>query len=422
MARETFTHKEVLFRIVNPAPKFRNIEPGMWIRLSSMGSLDLVGEVTDKEPNFGGIVVAIDGDHSRVEEQIESDGHFEIVKKVDRSDTGPENEVNDETRNRGLDPPPYEAPPRWPSLETSDRGPPLGGRQERASGRGSTNIVVCFDGTRNENETENTNVHRIFNLQDKRYSISHYYSGVGVGARKFSRVLDELTGRGLFRTVRAAYTFVHGNFLEGDRIFIFGFSRGAYAARHLAGMIARMGTWNPVEATYDEYRRRLSSAASAKRKSQKYDVHFLGLFDCVPGNQYYLRDEALHPLNNPVLEPNIRNAAHAVSRDERRRSFRPLLFTPTEQDSFKQVWLPGYHFDVGGDDNEPLNNFALWWMLGEACAHGLIISELPTGVIDPRAPGRCSDWRTTRLGATCVRKSIPNIDTLVGPEPIFPRP
>ena len=295
------------------------------------------------------------------------------------------------------------------------------------------NIVVCLDGTRNQNETQNTNTHRVYEMRDKAHSASNYWSGVGVGGRLIGNGLDAVCGRGLFRTVRAAFTFVRGNYQPGDEIFIFGFSRGAYAARHLAGMITRVGLGLATEASYDRYRELLLSQTAP---STRQEVNFLGMFDCVPGNQLYLLRASLRVLNSPVLEPGIRNVAHAVSRDERRWSFKPLLFINGGQNTFHQAWLPGYHFDVGGDDNPPLNGFALWWMLREAYGHGLALTNIKCpaeadggwhhgrlGVklgfmpgIDSEAPGHPSDYWTTRLGVRCLRLSLQGSDK-VDPQP-----
>ncbi|WP_144378048.1 T6SS phospholipase effector Tle1-like catalytic domain-containing protein [Mesorhizobium amorphae] len=267
------------------------------------------------------------------------------------------------------------------------------------------NIVVCLDGTWNGNDLENTNVHRIIGLLDKRECISNYYSGVGVGSRWLEHKLDGATGRGVFRTVRAAYTFVKANYLKGDRIYIFGFSRGAYAARHLAGLIARCGLdWHP-EATYDRYRGILRG--EVEEGSRGVEVEFLGMFDCVPGNQIYMHTDAPRELNATNIERNILNVAHAVSRDEHRSLFKPLVFVSDQQKSFEQRWFPGYHFDVGGDRNKDLNNFSLAWMLVQACRCGLHLSgHIPT-TFNPSTPGvRGDDWTTT-IGVSCARSELP---------------
>ena len=286
------------------------------------------------------------------------------------------------------------------------------------------NIVVCLDGTRNQNETQNTNVHRIYGMVDKECSVANYLSGVGVGGRMISNALDSLGGRGLFRTVRTAYTFVQGNYLPGDRIFIFGFSRGAYAARHLAGMIVRLGFGLPSEQTYDRYRDLLRDGG---RPMTQQPVEFLGMFDCVAGNQLYSLRPDTRILNDPRLETGILNVAHAISKDDRRFSFEPLIFVSTGQTRFSQVWLPGCHFDLGGDRNPGLNAFALLWMLREAYAAGLELTLMkcpghaktawqdhgkPGGrdgfiaSVDSAAPGNPTEYWTTRLGLRCKRAEL----------------
>lgn len=276
------------------------------------------------------------------------------------------------------------------------------------------NIVVCLDGTWNGNDLENTNVHRIIGLLDKHKCISNYYSGVGVGSRPLERKLDGATGRGVFRTVRAAYTFVKANYLKGDRVYIFGFSRGAYAARHLAGLIARCGLdWHP-EATYDRYRSILRG--EAEEGGRGVDVEFLGMFDCVPGNQIYMLTDAPRELNAATIEKGIRNVAHAVSRDEHRSLFKPLIFVSDRQNSFEQRWFPGYHFDVGGERNKDLNNFALAWMLVQACKCGLSLAGAIPTVFNPSTPGtRGDDW-TTKIGVECARPDLPEAK-FIDPEP-----
>lgn len=199
-------------------------------------------------------------------------------------------------------------------------------------------------------------------------------------------------------------------------MFIFGFSRGAYAARHLASMIVRHGLRGWQGNIEETFRAWLASARTLCAQV-KETVHFLGLFDCVPGNQFYiLRDRSLH-LNASSLEDGILHFRHAVSRHERRWSFRPLLFKQGAQLTFAQHWFSGYHSDVGGGTgvSDGLASFSLWWMIREAHGLGLDFEniECPVhrhghalGVIrsaDPEAEPVCSDYWTTRLGLTWSR-------------------
>jgi hypothetical protein len=386
MAGETFEHDGVAFRIIKQAPEPQDIVAGDWLRIIYNpydGKPDRVGEVISCRRFW----------------PIMGDGHLGDDYRVDIALNGNADE------------------PYWflHSEEYCEIVLPL---SRHCPGRASRNIVVCFDGTRNQNETQNTNVHRLYELLDKRSTICSYYSGVGVGGRIIGNLLDSASGRGLFRTVRAAYTFVRGNYILGDKIFVFGFSRGAYAARHLAGMIARIGIKHHTEVGYDEYRRSLAGDTQHTRKGADHTVHFLGMFDCVPGNQLYTLGRVGSGVNNRILEPDILCMAHSVSTDERRWSFRPLIFSKTDQRQFNQAWFPGYHFDVGGDNNKPLNNFALAWMLVAAAESGLLTAQLADFDFDPTARGLPSDWPLTKLGLNCSRKSLPDTH-LISPQPDY---
>jgi hypothetical protein len=129
--------------------------------------------------------------------------------------------------------------------------------------------------------------------------------------------------------------------------------------------------------------------------------------------------KASRGLNSRALERRIRNMAHAVSRDERRWSFQPLIFEQDDQDIFEQRWFPGYHFDVGGDSNDKLNNFSLAWILVQACRCGLSLSGPIPLDFDPSAQGQCSDWPPTKWGLTCNRSELPEAKLILsGPCPI----
>jgi uncharacterized protein (DUF2235 family) len=211
---------------------------------------------------------------------------------------------------------------------------------------------------------------------------------------------------------------VSGNHQSGDRIFIFGFSRGAFAARHLAGMIARHGA-TAYQGNIEEGFRAWQDSVRHPCSQPKGTVHLLGLFDCVPGNHLYRLRDRSHHLNTQNLEPGVENFRHAVSVHERRWAFRPLLFrNSTHLASFKQCWFPGYHSDVGGGDCVAvgLSSLALWWMLREAYGLGLEVENIlcpkhrhghALGVVsctDPEDTPVSSDYFTTKLGLRWDRR------------------
>lgn len=238
-----------------------------------------------------------------------------------------------------------------------------------------------------------------------------YRPGVGANLGGYKKWLDSILGKGVFATARQAWEDLCANYEEGDRIFIFGFSRGAFAARHLAGMIVRHGLkgWQGrIELGFREY------LAEVDKPCQNVvtPVHFLGLFDCVPGNQLYLLNNRNTSLNHPVLEQGILHFRHEIAKLERRWSFRPLVFENGGQISFAQHWFPGYHSDVGGytGNSVGIACFCLWWMAREAYGLGLGLDNIEcprhlggsvmgiTRAANPDAMPVPSDYWTTRLG------------------------
>jgi uncharacterized protein (DUF2235 family) len=293
------------------------------------------------------------------------------------------------------------------------------------------NIAAFLDGTWNNavsTDTPQTNVYALFQSVARENQIKSYYPGVGAHTGWLGNFLYGATGKGVFQAARLAWQQISANYEDGDKVFIFGFSRGAYAARHLAGMIVRHGLrgWQGnIEETFRQWQANSGKPCALVRQ----EVHFLGLFDCVPGNHLYVwRDRSAH-LNAAQLEPGIQHVRHAVSLHERRWSFRPLIFEPSEHHkSFAQHWFPGFHSDVGGGDGvaDGLASFSLWWMLREAYGLGLAFDNVDCsshryghalGVlrsVNPRAVPVCSDYWTTRMGLHWNR---PERQKVVAPEP-----
>jgi len=280
-------------------------------------------------------------------------------------------------------------------------------------------IVALLDGTWNSNieGTTETNINAIKLSISKEDQLKFYYVGVGENVGSINRTLWGALGKGVFSAARKAWEDISNNYIKGDTIYIFGFSRGAFAARHLASMIVRYGTSAYQGRIEDGFREYLLNCQKPC-ETVKQEVHLLGLFDCVPGNNFYLlRDQSSH-LNSPTLEKGILNFRHAVSIDERRYSFRPILFEKGEQLSFGQHWFPGFHSDVGGNKGNSLglSSFSLWWMIREAFGLGLNFDNIECprhlkgnnlGVIlnvNPEEQPTCSDYFTTKLGISWDRR------------------
>ena len=261
-------------------------------------------------------------------------------------------------------------------------------------------LVVCCDGTWNEPASDNvTNIEKIARTVstdpdqcDQVQQLVLYVGGVGIGY-KLDRLLGGAFGSGLFNNVKTAYRFLALNYEEGDEIFAFGFSRGAYTARSLVGMIGFIGLLtreslvaNKLPEAVDRYQRKEpknggfgSSNEEFKRDfcHPKTPTKFLGVFDTVgalgvPG--LLPKDHQFHDIN---LGDSVECARQALAIDEDRMVFAPCLWNaPTRPERVMQVWFEGAHSDVGGGYPQTgLSDTALLWMVGEASRQGLVFDK-----------------------------------------------
>jgi len=298
------------------------------------------------------------------------------------------------------------------------------------------NIVICLDGTWDTLSTDSenlTNIHFLSTVAGYRSDAPgmkdqecYYDDGVGAGPLVIDRFINAALGKGVFTQARRAWDYIRRNNRTGDRIFIFGFSRGAFAARHLASMLTHCGIGRSVGAeTENDFRGWLTLVGSPVAQP-KAEVEFLGLFDCVPANQILLALNRKFQLNSLDLENGIKHVRQALARDERRWSFKPLVFRGNKHhETFEQVVFPGFHRDVGGGgkSNNGLARIPLWWMMREAYGVGLDFNIIGcdmhragnntfVGNLDPSSEPQCSDYLTTRLGIKHVRYTDPNFAVL----------
>jgi uncharacterized protein (DUF2235 family) len=271
-------------------------------------------------------------------------------------------------------------------------------------------IVFCADGTWNQPKSpaivsgQDTNVYKLYkSLAVTTTQTTTYDDGVGTDSLPVEHWLGGAFGEGLFQKIKDGYTAIAQNYAPGDAIYIFGFSRGAYTARSLAGMISLCGlpTRNnvqlPVDTAFQAYRHKdqrqalLASLASYQLFDAK--IAMLGVWDTVgalgiPGALFGDSDFNYGFLDT-TLHPDVQTAYHAVSIDERRRQFVPTLWTsaPSSGQTMEQVWFAGVHSDVGGGYAETgLSDVTLGWMLNKAIRNG--IESLPDatakyGTVDP---------------------------------------
>lgn len=259
--------------------------------------------------------------------------------------------------------------------------------------RTGRNLVLCFDGTNNRYAASNTNVVKLLTLLDREGrddQLFYYLPGVGTVAPHgrlsgFKRGallgLDLAVAWLLPEHVQAGYRFLMRYYKPGDRIYLFGYSRGAYTARALAGMLHRCGLLAkgneelvPLAWTMYAKERDFKVCGGFKKTfSRKVRVNFLGLFDTVSSFGWAWRPKWLP---NTARNTSVDVVRHAVALDERRAKFAENLWGGADQTlSFKkqdvqQVWFAGSHSDIGR------GRASLRWMLGEAAAVGLQLSEM----------------------------------------------
>lgn len=298
-----------------------------------------------------------------------------------------------------------------------------------------TNLIVCCDGTwntpdqREDGLPASTNVVKLYRSVaakggDGAAQVAYYHPGVGTDGDRLARLAGGSLGKGLDGNVKSAYHWLACHYAPGDRIFLFGFSRGAYTVRSVAGMIGRCGLLDlsgteaqagrdAVDAVFDCYRKRLACraeaawpfhhAAAGDDPAGRTPVHFLGVWDTVGslGIPDYLGllklfDRGRHQFHDTVLGATVRHARHAVAIDEARESFLPTLWSnAAEHADARQVWFPGVHGDVGGGYAEAsLSDGALRWMLVEAEAQGLGLRDGVLAQVAEAADGVMHDSLT----------------------------
>lgn len=276
------------------------------------------------------------------------------------------------------------------------------------------NIVICCDGTGNEFSDHNSNVVKIYStlIIDGQRQVGYYHPGVGtMGAptatnrvsKAWSIVMGLAFGAGLLTNVGDAYRYLMNIYEDGDRVFLFGFSRGAYTVRALAGALHMFGLLCPGNEGLIPYIMQLFARRTRKAggMTQTFDVaegfketfcrdcplHFVGVWDTV-SSVGWIWD----PLKLPYTaqNPTMLNGRHAISIDERRCYFVNNLWgAPLANQNIKQVWFAGTHADVGGSYDtvhSGLSQIALEWMLCEASQFGLIIDATKASQVLGYAP------------------------------------
>lgn len=247
-------------------------------------------------------------------------------------------------------------------------------------------LVLCLDGTSNRYCRDNTNVVKFVSLLDKRVADQLVYYQPGIGTftppgiyghvRKWILTRIDLAFATLLKYhVQDAYQFLMRYHESGDEIYIFGFSRGAYTARVLAGMLCKVGLLTRgneelVPFAWKMYAgNRNDDEARGFRDTfaREVPVSFIGVWDTVKSVRYAWKDPSFEYTQDNRIVKKVR---HALSLDERRSYFRQNMWRllPRAGQDVLQIWFAGVHCDVGGgylERQSGLSKEALAWMVGE---------------------------------------------------------
>lgn len=319
--------------------------------------------------------------------------------------------------------------------------------------QGYRRLIICCDGTWNWPESRReTNLVRMVRalLPDHNGipQIIHYHQGVGTG-NFLDRLVGGGAGVGLSASVKACYGFLADNYKTGDEIFLFGFSRGAFVVRSLAGMIGAVGmmrkdemarfaeVWNWYCLGKDDRQPGTLDRLSPQRH-RDVDIECIGVWDTVgalgiPGSRLCAQAFEFH---DTALGPHVRHAFQALAIDERRGNFQAAVWVPFDrtrrrrgtavtaaepehhgppydgpQQVLKQMWFPGVHSNVGGGyPQHGLSDNTFLWMLTQL--QGLlgfernnIVSSLDNVASERYPGGKLEDSRT--LGWKLIACPVP---------------
>jgi len=270
------------------------------------------------------------------------------------------------------------------------------------------NLVICCDGTNNQFGSNNTNVVRLVQVLERNPAKQRLFYDAGVGTlpepaswgrlkKVWFELCDLAFAVGLPDRVSNAYRYLMETWQPCDRVFMFGFSRGAYTVRVVAGLLHELGLIprgcaNLVPYAYrlfkairkqkrgqpgsywdvcDQFRRTFARPVGPGDEERRFPVHFLGVWDTVSSVGW-----VWNPTSFPYTHknPGISIVRHAVSVDERRTFFRSNLFEAAPGQNLKEGWFPGVHCDVGGGYSDSgMWRTAFDWMVREAQAAELLI-------------------------------------------------
>lgn len=295
-------------------------------------------------------------------------------------------------------------------------------------------IVVCFDGTWNKpadealpvNQRIETNVSRFYeSLKDQGADGTKQvkWYDEGVGTQWYDKFIGGAIGAGLELNIVQGYEFLAKEYQDGDEVYVLGFSRGAYTARSLVGMIRNCGLILPkhlalrVAMAYGIYRTRNDAADSVTARMfraafcREIKIKFIGVWDTVGALGIplgVLKDVNMkfYEFHDTKLSGIVENAYHAIAIDEHRLDYDVCLWNPdtAPQQRLEQRWFIGAHCDVGGGyKDRRLSDMTLRWMQDKASALGLAVNALTVGAQNYQ--GEFTDSYAKFLGGIYAKKN-----------------
>ncbi|MEL7099959.1 MAG: DUF2235 domain-containing protein [Pseudomonadota bacterium] len=281
----------------------------------------------------------------------------------------------------------------WLVARLGRRGPAVPPPQ-----RGPTTHVVILDGTMSSLEPgDETNAGLAMKLLREVSGVSVYYEP-GLQWSHWRRGGDVLFGRGINRQIRRAYGYLASRWKPGDRIFLIGYSRGAYAVRSLAGVIDMVGLLRAEQATERNIRQvyrhyectpggPAARAFAAAHCHAEVEIEMIGAWDTVKSlginaPLLWRLSAPRHAFHSHHLGPAVKRGVHALARNETRVVYSPIMWEsdPDWNGTLVQMWFRGSHGDIGGNLGgfhaaRPLSNIPFVWMMEQAEAAGLTLPE-----------------------------------------------
>ena len=280
------------------------------------------------------------------------------------------------------------------------------------------NIIFLADGTRNNQKDQTSVWISSENLEDDKPTEQVKCYDQGVGTKMGNIVRGMMWGRGINTNIIEGFKFISDNYDAGDRIYLFGFSRGAYTVRSLASMISLCGLArkNANENTHkvffelykknrkDDFKQRVESLISIY-EGRAASIEALCVWDTVGSVGWQtrttdIRKKMRHKYHRMTIYPQIKRVYHAVSLDERRTQYWPHLMIGQAKNAphtqVEEVWFAGVHSDIGGgySDDKSLSHIPLHWMLSKVSTE----LEFKTGFLDSLELEPCSKMHNSEKG------------------------